>query len=50
MIYKPTRCKECDSLLWSDYAKKICLCPECEEVDQDGLLDAEEILDKLLIE
>lgn len=32
------RCKECDSLLWSNYSKEIGLCPECRE-GEDFLAD-----------
>lgn len=45
MIYKTPRCKECDAMLWSNYSKEICLCPDCEHVDSDVVQDLEERFD-----
>lgn len=28
------RCQDCDCVLWSEHAKKIELCPECEFPDE----------------
>jgi hypothetical protein len=41
MTYNPTRCKDCDTLLWSAYAKELGLCPECENVDESPATDLE---------
>lgn len=35
MVYQRSECKECGSLLWSEYAKQIKLCPDCETPDTD---------------
>ena len=40
--YKPTRCKECDAMLWSNHAKQVCLCPDCEIPDSDIIEDLED--------
>lgn len=48
MIYKSTRCKECDALLWSEHAKSLCLCPDCENVDSDVVEDLEDRLERAL--
>ena len=50
MDYRTVRCTECDSLLWSDRAKSIKLCPECENVDSDDNADLEDKLETLLTE
>jgi phage FluMu protein Com len=42
LAYKQTRCKDCDSMLWSMHAKSVCLCPDCENVDSDETKDLEE--------
>lgn len=46
--YKPTRCSECDAMLWSAHAKAVCLCPDCEVVDSDKVQDLEERLQEAL--
>lgn len=46
--YKPTRCKECDAMLWSNHAKQVCLCPDCENVDSDIVQDLEERLENAI--
>lgn len=46
--YKQVRCTECDAMLWSNHAKAICLCPDCEVVDSDILQDLEERLEEVL--
>lgn len=48
MIYKSNRCKECDSLLWSNHAKERGICPECENVDSDIVQDLEDRLEEAL--
>lgn len=50
MDYRTVRCTECDSLLWSERAKSIELCPECENVDFDDNADLEDKLEALLTE
>jgi len=45
MIYKTPRCKDCDSMLWSNHAKQTELCPDCENVDSDETKDLEERFD-----
>lgn len=47
MLTKNIRCKSCDCILWSSYARAIGLCPECETEDEE-LLDLEDELEKLL--
>ena len=47
MLTKAIRCKSCDCILWSNYAKAIEICPECE-VEDEELLDIEDELEKLL--
>jgi phage FluMu protein Com len=42
------RCQSCDSVLWSDKAKQLRLCPECECVDECDYSDLEECLEKVL--
>lgn len=37
-------CQNCDARLWSDYAKKLETCPECEEPDKP-LQDLEDELE-----
>ena len=39
-------CQCCDARLWSDYAKNLGVCPECEEPDKP-LQDLEEVLEDL---
>ncbi|MNG06699.1 hypothetical protein D3C84_899560 [compost metagenome] len=34
-MHKAIRCKECDAMLWSDYAKSIKTCPDCETPDKE---------------
>lgn len=41
------RCKDCDCALWSDYARKLGVCPECEG-EEDEQLDLEEKLEIFL--
>jgi phage FluMu protein Com len=48
MIIKTIRCNDCDCLLWSDEAKKLKLCPECQGEEEDEILDLEDQLDILL--
>ena len=40
------RCKDCDCILWSDYARKLGVCPECEG-QEDEKLDLEDEIEKL---
>lgn len=47
-ILKTIRCQYCDSLLWSDRAKQLKLCPECECVDEHDYSDLEERLENLM--
>lgn len=47
-FYKSNRCKECDSLLWSNHAKECGMCSDCENVDSDVLEDLEERLENAL--
>jgi phage FluMu protein Com len=47
-VYKPIRCKECGELLWSDRAKELQLCPECENVDENDFDCMEDRLENLL--
>ena len=37
-------CQHCATRLWSDYAKTLRVCPECEEPDKP-LQDLEEVLE-----
>lgn len=46
-MFKIIRCNECDAALWSDRAKSLKLCPECEEPDQD-IKDLEDQLEELM--
>ena len=39
-------CQHCATRLWSDYAKTLGVCPECEEPDKP-LQDLEEVLEDL---
>jgi predicted Zn-ribbon and HTH transcriptional regulator len=48
LINKRTVCKECDCTLWSDRAKSLSLCPDCEDVDYDYNQDLESQLENLL--
>lgn len=41
-------CKECDTTLWSDRAKHLQLCPECEEVDEEEYESLEDRLERIL--
>ena len=41
------RCKECGTLLWSDYSKHLGICPECKDVDGDNK-ELESQLDQIL--
>lgn len=41
-----SRCQDCDSKLWSEHAKHIGLCPECELVDFDYNAELEEQLEQ----
>ena len=41
------RCKDCDCVLWSDYARKLGVCPECEGQEEDEKLDLEDEIEKL---
>ena len=48
-------CQCCDARLWSDYAKTLGVCPECEEPDkplqdlEDVLQDLEDVLEDLRV-
>lgn len=46
MIKYIPRCKDCDCALWSEYARKLGVCPECE--GQEEHLDLEGNLEILL--
>lgn len=48
MIKYTPRCKDCDCTLWSDYARKLGVCTECEGQEEDEQLDLEEKLEILL--
>ena len=39
-------CQHCATRLWSDYAKKLGVCPECEEPDKP-LQDLEDDLESI---
>lgn len=41
-------CTECGCKLWSDHAKSIKLCPECESEPPIDMLDLEDQLEELL--
>ena len=45
---KTVRCQSCDSILWSDRAKQLKTCPECECVDEHGYSDLEERLENVM--
>ncbi len=41
-------CQHCAARLWSDYAKNLGVCPECEEPDKP-LQDLEDVLEDLRV-
>ena len=47
MLKYAPRCKDCDCVLWSDYARKLGICPECEGQDEDEKLNLEDEIEKL---
>lgn len=47
-MYKVIRCKDCDCQLFSDHAKALKLCPECQGETENEILDLEEQLENLL--
>lgn len=40
MLYVPVRCKDCGCVLWSERAKELTLCPDCEDW---GIEDVKEL-------
>ena len=42
------RCKDCDCALWSEYARELGVCPECEGQEEGERLDLEDELEILL--
>lgn len=48
MITKFVRCSDCGNTLWSDHAKAVKLCPECECVDEHDYSDLEERLENII--
>lgn len=48
MIKFTKRCKDCDCALWSEYARKLSVCPECEGQEENERLDLEDELEILL--
>jgi len=48
MLKYAARCKDCDCTLWSDYDRKLGICPECEGQEEDEKLDLEDELEILL--
>lgn len=46
-MYKVIRCKDCDAMLWSEYAKKIKACPDCEMPDKEDK-DLEDQLEEIM--
>ena len=47
MLKYAPRCKDCDCVLLSDYARKLGTCPECEGQEEDEVLDLEDEIEKL---
>lgn len=43
-------CQSCDCTLWSDYSRKLGVCPECESQDEDDSTDLEERLDYAVVD
>ena len=42
------RCKDCDCVLWSEYARRLGVCPECGGQEETERLDLEDELEILL--
>jgi len=47
LYFERKECKECGSKLWSDYSKKLELCPECKDIDAEQNLELESKFENL---